>query len=38
VAYPGVHGSSMLVDDRVGAATDKTWSVVLGFLADALGQ
>jgi pimeloyl-ACP methyl ester carboxylesterase len=32
VARPGRHGSSMLVEGRVGASTDATWSVVLSFL------
>ena len=32
VADPGVHGSSMLSDERVQASTDGTWSVVLDFL------
>jgi alpha-beta hydrolase superfamily lysophospholipase len=36
VADPGVHGSSMLVADRVGAPTDDTWAVVLQFLEEAL--
>ncbi len=36
VADPGVHGSSMLNEDRVGASTDETWNVVLAFLADTL--
>ncbi len=34
VARPGVHGSSMLDAERVGADTSRTWSVVLRFLAD----
>lgn len=38
VADPGVHGSSMLVADRVDGDTEKTWSAVLDFLSDALGQ
>lgn len=29
----GVHGSSMLVDDRAPGPTDPTWGVVLSFLA-----
>ena len=37
VANPGVHGSSMLNEARVGAPTDDTWRVVLEFLADKLG-
>jgi pimeloyl-ACP methyl ester carboxylesterase len=32
VADPGVHGSSMLNESRVGASTEPTWSVVLTFL------
>ena len=32
VADPGTHGSSMLVDERVGGTTSETWQVVLGFL------
>jgi len=32
VADPGVHGSSMLNETRVGASTEATWSVVLAFL------
>lgn len=38
VADPGVHGSSMLNAERVGAPTDATWSVVLGFLERALAE
>ncbi|MFT5232220.1 MAG: hypothetical protein ACI9UQ_000239 [Candidatus Krumholzibacteriia bacterium] len=38
VADPGVHGSSMLNAERVGAATDKTWAVGLGFLADNIDE
>lgn len=38
VADPGVHGSSMLNAERVGATTDATWEVVLAFLARALGE
>lgn len=37
VARPGVHGSSMLVEERVGATTEASWQVVLEFLEDALG-
>ena len=33
VADPGVHGSSMLNAERVGASTEATWQVVLNFLA-----
>jgi pimeloyl-ACP methyl ester carboxylesterase len=36
IADPGVHGSSMLNEDRVGESTDETWSVVLEFLATNL--
>ena len=36
VADPGVHGSSMLNAERVGAATEKTWQVVLEFLRESL--
>ena len=36
VADPGVHGSSMLDADRVGASTEATWTVVLEFLAASL--
>jgi dienelactone hydrolase len=32
VADPGVHGSSMLNADRVGASTEEAWGVVLAFL------
>ncbi len=35
VADPGVHGSSMLVEERVGAPVEETWRVVLDFLSDA---
>lgn len=35
VAQPGTHGSSMLVEDRVGASVEDTWSAVLDFLARA---
>lgn len=38
VADPGVHGSSMLVEDRVGGSTETTWSVVLSFIEEALQQ
>lgn len=33
VAEPGRHGSSMLVEERVGASTESTWSVVQTFLS-----
>ena len=36
VANPGVHGSSMLNEDRVGESTEATWQVVLDFLAETL--
>ncbi|MBE9539629.1 MAG: alpha/beta hydrolase [Proteobacteria bacterium] len=36
VADPGVHGSSMLNAERVGASTEATWQVVLEFLARTL--
>ena len=36
VADPGVHGSSMLNEARVGASTEATWTVVLDFLRRAL--
>lgn len=36
VADPGVHGSSMLNAERVGASTEATWDVVLKFLAENL--
>jgi pimeloyl-ACP methyl ester carboxylesterase len=32
VADPGVHGSSMLNEARVGSSTEATWTVVLDFL------
>ena len=32
VADPGIHGSSMLVAERVGGEVDATWRVVLDFL------
>ena len=38
VADPGVHGSSMLNADRVKASTEATWTVVLEFLAENLGD
>ena len=38
VADPGVHGSSMLVAERVGAPTDVTWAVVLEFLRSGLAD
>jgi hypothetical protein len=28
----GVHGSSMLVEERVGSEVEDTWTVVLSFL------
>lgn len=36
VAASGVHGSSMLDRDRVGADVTETWDVVLGFLSEAI--
>ena len=36
VADPGVHGSSMLNAERVGASTEATWTVVLKFLSESL--
>ena len=38
VANPGVHGSSMLDADRVGATTEATWAVVLDFLGQTLDR
>lgn len=38
VADPGVHGSSMLDAQRVGAATGETWRVVEAFLAGVAAQ
>ena len=37
VADPGVHGSSMLVEERVQASTEATWAVVLAFLKESVG-
>jgi hypothetical protein len=36
VSTPGAHGSSMLVEERVGASTAETWDFVLGFLRGVL--
>lgn len=36
VADPGVHGSSMLNEARVGASVAATWDVVLSYLAEAI--
>jgi pimeloyl-ACP methyl ester carboxylesterase len=36
IADPGVHGSSMLNAERVGAPTDASWGVVLDFLDGTL--
>ena len=36
VADPGIHGSSMLDEERVGSSTEATWNVVLEFLASTL--
>lgn len=38
IARPGRHGSSMLVEERVGASTDATWSVVMSFLERSLAR
>lgn len=38
VADPGEHGSSMLVEERVGAPVEATWAVVLEFLEEATRQ
>jgi hypothetical protein len=35
VADPGEHGSSMLVEERVGASIEATWEKVREFLARA---
>ena len=37
VSDPGVHGSSMLVEERVQASTEETWTVVLAFLEETVG-
>lgn len=37
VADPGVHGSSMLSEERVGGSTESTWQRVLDFLESSLG-
>ena len=36
IADPGVHGSSMLNEERVQASTEATWKVVLDFLGQNL--
>ena len=36
VSDPGVHGSSMLNAERVGASTEATWNIVLEFLNENL--
>ncbi len=36
VADPGVHGSSMLNEARVGSSTEAAWAVVTDFLARAI--
>ena len=36
VARPGTHGSSMLVEERVGADVEDTWAVVEEFLLDVV--
>ena len=38
VANPGVHGASMLNEERVEASTESTWQVVLTFLSETLGD
>ncbi|MDH5588796.1 MAG: alpha/beta hydrolase [Gemmatimonadota bacterium] len=38
VADPGAHGSSMLVEDRVGANVEATWREVLAFLHRVVSQ
>ncbi len=38
VADPGVHGSSMLNAARVEASTEATWTTVLAFLGDSIGN
>jgi alpha-beta hydrolase superfamily lysophospholipase len=38
VADPGVHGSSMLNAERVGADTAETWAVVMRFIAAAVAH
>jgi len=38
IANPGVHGSSMLNEARVGASTDAAWTVVLEFLQSTLTE
>lgn len=32
IAKHGVHGSSMLVKERVGNEVDETWNLVLSFI------
>ncbi|MEM7574821.1 MAG: hypothetical protein AAF433_18085 [Bacteroidota bacterium] len=36
IADHGVHGSSMLVADRVGQAVEDNWAVVIGFIREML--
>jgi len=38
MAYPGVHGSSMLNPERVGASVERNWEVVLAFLQAILNR
>ena len=38
IAEPGVHGSSMLSDERVKSSTEATWNVVLEFLESTMTQ
>lgn len=38
IADPGVHGSSMLNEDRVGESAEATWAVVMAFLEENLKQ
>jgi len=38
IADPGVHGSSLLNETRVGASTDAAWAVVLDFLHSTLTE
>lgn len=38
VARPGAHGSSMLVEERVGAPVDDTWTRVRAFLERVAGE
>ena len=38
VAEPGVHGSSMLVSDRVGADVQESWDTVINFINSAINE